>query len=276
MFNVTFWGVRGSIPTPGPLTAGVGGNTSCLEVRAGAERIILDAGTGLRLLGNAMMAEGGPVRARMLFTHVHWDHIQGFPFFSPAFVPGNRFDLYGGHKVQGTLHETLSGQMNYPNFPVSLEEMGSQMVFHHLHEGEPLSLGEVQVTSATLDHPGGVYAYRISFQGRSLVYATDNEHGPAPDPRLVGLAAGAELLIYDAMYTPEEYEGREGRGARVGWGHSTWAEGVKVARAAGVERLVLFHHDPEHDDATVEQIERLARRELGRAVAAREGLLLQV
>ena len=275
MFSVRFWGVRGSIPTPGPSTAQIGGNTTCVELRAGAETFIFDAGSGLRGLGRALLGQM-PVVARMFFSHVHWDHIQGFPFFAPAFIKGNRFDLFGARKLTNTLAETLAGQMNFPNFPVSLGDMAAQMNFHDLQEGEAVACGDAVITTAQLNHPGGCFGYRVDFGGHAVVFATDTEHYSCPDSRLVALADGADVLIYDAMYTPEEYAGADGRQPRTGWGHSTWEEGVRVARAAGVRKLVLFHHDPDHDDAEVRRIEEAAQRAFPHTTAAFEGLVLQI
>jgi phosphoribosyl 1,2-cyclic phosphodiesterase len=273
MFFVRFWGVRGSIPVPGPSTAQIGGNTSCIEVRAGSEILIFDAGTGLRGLGNLLLREL-PVVARMFFTHLHWDHIQGFPFFGPAFVKGNRFDLFGARKITSTLAETLAGQMNFPNFPVSLNEMAAQMNFHDLREGEAVACGEAVISNTQLNHPGGVFAYRVDFGGHSVVLATDIEHYSCLDQKLLALADGADVLVYDAMYTPDEYSGANDMLPRTGWGHSTYAEGIKIARAARVRKLVLFHHDPDHDDGTVRRIEATARQSFSEAVAAYEGLTI--
>jgi len=253
----------------------MGGNTTCVEVRVGSEIIIFDAGTGLRELGCELMAEL-PVSVKLFFTHVHWDHIQGFPFFGPAFIKGNRFDLYGGRKVTASLAEILSGQMEFPNFPVSLDAMGSRMHFHDLHEGEVVSAGNATVTNANLNHPGGVIAYRVDYDGHSVVFATDTEHYSCLDDKLVGLARGADMLIYDAMYTPEEYAGTVGDGPKTGWGHSTWEEGVRVARAAGVRTLVLTHHDPDHDDSQVRDIEAAAQGAFEDTIAAYEGLVLDL
>lgn len=274
MFYVRFWGVRGSIPVPGPNTNKFGGNTTCLEVRAGPNVIIMDAGTGIRGLGNELLKEQ-PITAKMFFTHVHWDHIQGFPFFIPAFIKGNRLDLYGAAKTANTLPDTLIGQMNYPNFPVSLNTMGSELAFHDLAEGEAVQYGDAVITNAKLNHPGGVYGYRVEYQGHSVVFATDTEHMPEPDPKLVALARDADVLIYDAMYTTDEYNGAVGI-SRVGWGHSTWPEGIKVAKAAGAKKLVLFHHDPEHDDEAIRQIEAEAQQHLPGTIAAYEGLTIKL
>jgi len=275
MLKVRFWGVRGSIPTPGPTTVKVGGNTACVEVRCGTDLVILDAGTGLRGLGGALLKEM-PVRAHLFFSHVHWDHIQGFPFFLPAFVNGNRFDLFGGRKITSTLAETLAGQMNFPNFPVSLTDMAAQMNFHDLREGEAVACGDAVISNKQLNHPGGVFAYRVDFGGHSVVVATDTEHYGCLDQKLVSLSEGADVLIYDAMYTPEEYEGSADLAPRTGWGHSTYVEGIRTARAARARKLVLFHHDPDHDDAFVRGIEARARREFPDAVAAYEGLVINL
>jgi phosphoribosyl 1,2-cyclic phosphodiesterase len=275
MFRVTFWGVRGSIPVPGASTEKIGGNTPCIEIRAGSELLIFDGGTGLRLLGNKLMKEL-PIVARMFLTHVHWDHIQGFPFFVPAFIKGNRFDLFGARKLSNTLAETLAGQMNYPNFPVSLGEMASNMNFHDLHEGEAVACGDAVITNAQLNHPGGVFAYRVDFGGHAVVVATDTEHYSCIDHKLVNLAEGADVLIYDAMYTPEEYNGNEDRLPKTGWGHSTWEEGIKVAKAARVRSLVLFHHDPDHSDDAIRQIESEAKQVFPKTIAAYEGMVIDL
>lgn len=275
MFSVRFWGVRGSIPTPGPNTVQFGGNTSCIEVRVGGEILIFDAGTGIRGLGRKLLSEL-PVVARMFFTHFHWDHIQGFPFFAPAFVKGNRLDLFGAKKLTSTLAETLIGQMNFPNFPVHLEDMAATINFHDLREGEAVACGDAVISNTQLNHPGGCFGYRVDFAGHSVVIATDTEHYSCLDQKLVDLAEGADLLIYDAMYTPQEYVGSAQVAAKTGWGHSTWEEGVRVARAAHVRKLVLFHHDPDHDDAVVKQIETQARQVFAETEAAYEGLTIQL
>ncbi|GAC1394753.1 MAG: MBL fold metallo-hydrolase [Polyangiales bacterium] len=281
MSDVRFWGVRGSIPTPGPATAEIGGNTSCVEVRAGGRLLVFDAGTGLRLLGNALMKEAKPpVEAWIFFSHVHWDHIQGFPFFTPAFIRGNTIHLFGGHKASSTLEETLAGQMENPSFPVHLSDMGAKMHFHDVFEGEVVEIeaaagaGTIRVTNTRGNHPNGVYAYRVDFGGKSVMYATDTEHYAVVDPKLKRLAQGVDVLIYDAQYTPEEYAGATGGGSKLGWGHSTYEAAVDLAKAAGAKKLVLYHHDPAQDDKAVREKERRARELFAECQAAYEGLTL--
>jgi phosphoribosyl 1,2-cyclic phosphodiesterase len=280
MMELRFWGVRGSIPTPGRDTAEIGGNTSCVELRVGGRLLIFDGGTGLRLLGNELL-KSMPFEAWIFFSHVHWDHIQGFPFFTPAFVRGNKIHLYGGQKVSGTLEETLGGQMENPSFPVHLREMGAEMTFHDLYEGQVVHLdpaagepsGPIRISNARGNHPQGVYAYRVDYRGKSIVYATDTEHYAIVDPKLRRLSQDADILIYDCQYTPEEYEGVNGM-PKVGWGHSTFAEAVKLAHAANVKRLVLYHHDPMQSDAAVRDKERRARELFPESIAAYEGLVI--
>ncbi len=278
--RITFWGVRGSIPCPGPDTVGVGGNTSCVEVRPGKAVLVFDGGTGLRPLGKRMLKEM-PFTAHLFFSPVHWDHIQGFPFFDPAFVGGNVIHLYGGNNVSRTLEEALAGQMDHPSFPVHLTEMGAQMVFHSVSATTKVEVDagdgtKAVVTAAPGNHPNGVWAYRVDHSGHSVVYATDTEHYAVVDPKLTKLAKGANVLIYDSQYTPEEYAGTAGAGSKVGWGHSTFEEAVKLAKAAGVEKLVLYHHDPMQSDAAVAEKERRARELFPNAEAAREGLVIEL
>jgi phosphoribosyl 1,2-cyclic phosphodiesterase len=279
--QITFWGVRGSIPTPGPDTVEIGGNTSCVEVRAGKSLLVFDGGTGLRMLGKKLVAEM-PLTAHIFFSHVHWDHIQGFPFFDPAFVKGNTIHLYGGNNVSRTLEETLAGQMDHPSFPVHLTDMGAKMTFNDLKEGQELAIddgmgGVVKVRTARGNHPNGVWIYRVEHDGKAIVYATDTEHYKEVDQNLVDLARGVDVLIYDSQYTPEEYAGTTGSGGpKVGWGHSTFDEAVKLAVTAGAKKLLLFHHDPLQTDAMVREKERRAKALFASATAAYEGLTLEV
>lgn len=268
-FNVRFWGVRGSIAAPGPATAQVGGNTSCVEVRCGEQLFVLDAGTGLRGFGDELLRRGEK-RAELLLSHLHWDHIQGLPFFVPLYVPGMELGLAGPAWGQGGLEGSLRRQMSAPNFPVELGDVGARLSLNELRHGSVLERGDVRIAVAKLNHPGGVLGYRIEYGGRSLVYATDTEHFECIDPALSQLAHGADLLIYDAQYTPEEYP------SKVGWGHSTFEAAAALAKAAGVGQLALFHHDPRRSDEGVEQLEERARVAFAGSFAAREGLVVDV
>ena len=274
--QITFWGVRGSIPTPGPDTIAIGGNTSCVEVRAGKSLLVFDGGTGLRLLGKKLVKEM-PITAHIFFSHVHWDHIKGFPFFDPAFVKGNTIHLYGGNNVSRTLEETLAGQMDHPSFPVHLTDMGAKMTFNDLAEGQVLQIDDVKISTARGNHPNGVWIYRVDHGGKSIVYATDTEHYKELDPALLKVAQGVDVLIYDSQYTPEEYTGSAGTGGpKVGWGHSTFDEAVKLAQAAKAKRLVLFHHDPLQNDDQVRAKEKRAQALFPNSIAAYEGLTIDL
>lgn len=260
--EVTFWGVRGSIPSPGTETAGVGGNTTCVEVRFGDERILLDGGSGLRAL--AMGTQGAPVHATLLFSHYHWDHIQGVPFFVPLFHPDTRMTLYGPEGLRTVLTRQMSG----PTFPVGMDALQARIDYRVIRPGDAFTVGDVRVRTASLHHPGGAVGYRLEHGGRAVVYGLDHEHGDdAADARLVELASGADLQIFDAMYLPDEYP------QRVGWGHSTWADGVQLARRAGVRHLALTHHDPTRSDEAVADLEAAAQAEFVGAFAAREEVI---
>ena len=275
--QIEFWGVRGSIASPGHDTASVGGNTSCVALRCGASNIIMDAGTGLRRLGDSMLAElrGAPLSATLLLSHFHWDHIQGLPFFVPAYMPSTKLAIMGGTNGVMSIRETLEHQMQPPVFPVRLDELRADLTLRDVRAGETFAAGEATVRAVKLNHPGGVYAYRVEHGGRSVVYATDTEHYACLDPALLTLAEGADVLIYDCQYTPEEYRGETGP-SKVGWGHSTYAVGAELAGRAGVGELVLFHHDPRRTDAAVEAIEERARGLFARSVAAREGMKINL
>ncbi len=273
--KIRFWGVRGSIAAPGPDTAAVGGNTSSVELSAGSTRILLDAGTGLRRLGDELLREGSPVRAHLLLSHHHWDHIQGLPFFVPLYLPSTELSVVGPMAERYSMHDVLSHQMKSPVFPVRLDEVPCRLETREVKSGDRFEIGDAQVRVAKLNHPGGVLAYRIDWEGRSVVYATDTEHYSCVDPALLALAEAADVLIYDAQYTPAEYRGEAGP-SKVGWGHSTYEDGAKLAHAAGVGSLVLFHHDPRRSDAKVAEIERLAQGLFTNSVAAREGMTIDL
>jgi len=269
--RLCFWGVRGSIACPSPSHVRYGGNTSCLEITAGGHTIILDSGTGIRPLG-VQMSEQGVRTATMLFTHTHWDHINGFPFFGPGFDPKAEFRIMGGHLKEGSIRDVLAGQMTQPTFPVPLEAMQSKMTFEDFEAGDTLSVHPgVTVRTAPLNHPNGATGYRIECGGRSICYVTDTEHIPGkPDRNVLGLIEGADLVVYDSTYTDAEFE------SKVGWGHSTWQEAVRLAKAARVKRLALFHHDPSHTDDRMDEIGAEAKAAFGEAVVAAEGMVLVV
>lgn len=275
LFTIHFWGVRGSIASPGPETVRYGGNTPCIEMRVGGERLIFDGGTGIRILGQSLLSQM-PVEAYMFFTHSHWDHIQGFPFFVPAFIKGNRFHIHGTPAPNGaTIKQRLNDQMLHPNFPVPLQIMGADLNFYDLQMGEKLEIGEITVENAKLNHPGEATGYRVSWKGYSAAYVTDTEHFPDRlDENVLWLARNADVLIYDATYTDEEYHSPAT--PKVGWGHSTWQEAVKVAEAAKVKKLVIFHHDPLHNDDFLDCVAEQATQRFPDTIMAREGLSIQL
>ncbi len=246
-----------------------------MEVRCGEHLIILDAGSGIRELGIALQKEQ-PLTAHILFSHLHWDHIQGFPFFRPAFVPNNLFHIYAKRQLNTTLQNLLAGQMMYPHFPKTLEDMAAGMSFHELDHGDTIELGEARIACAPANHPDGCIMFRIEYRGRALVYATDTEHFECVDPVIKNLSQDADCLIYDAMFTDEEYQGKVGVFSKAGWGHSTWQQAVRLAREANVKRLMLFHHDPAHDDEFIAQYEKQAREQFPATYAAYEGLSFEL
>ncbi len=274
-FEIQFWGVRGSIPAPGSETVRYGGNTSCVEMRVGGKRLIFDGGTGLRVLGKSLLQQM-PVEAYMFFSHSHWDHIQGFPFFAPAFIKGNCFHIYGAIAPNGaTMQQRLHDQMLHPNFPVPMQVMQSDLKFQDLLPGEKMELAGILIETGALNHPNTAMGYRITYQGRSVVYATDTEHFPDRlDENLVYLARDADVMIYDACYTDEEYH--DPKAPKIGWGHSTWQEAVKVAKAAGVKKLVVFHHDPSHTDDFLDHVATQVESVFPNSILAREGMILPV
>ena len=292
---IKFWGTRGSIPTPGRQTEKFGGNTSCVEVRVGGKMLIFDCGSGLRDLGQSLMREFGRsgVEAHIFLSHTHWDHIQGFPFFVPAFSPGNTFYVYGSASKSMGIGELMSGQMQPEYFPARIDDMGSNIHFRSFKE--KVDLGRVKLDIAALYHPGGCHGFAMSSEGKKVVYATDNElnlgmryrndkrpelgwKDPALtlDPHILPFYEGADLLIADCQYTDEEYP------QKVNWGHSSMSAVAEVAIRAQVQRLAIFHHDPMHSDRAVDDLVLRAQRYLlarGSRIdcfGAREGMVLKV
>lgn len=273
-FSVRFWGVRGSLATSGPEFAQVGGNTSCVEVRLGGHLLILDAGSGIYRLGRSLPSR---IEATILLSHFHWDHIQGFPFFRPAYDAGSRLSIYGPAADAAEVEDALRRQMNAPHFPVPLESMESQLYFGALRSRDELKIGAARIMTRQLNHPQGCLGYRISLGSTSVAYVTDTEHmdNGIIDPSVLDLADQATVLIYDAQYTDAEYRGDCGR-PRKGWGHSTVSAACRVARAARAKRLVLFHHDPAHDDDFVGRLVEQAALLFPHVVAACEGMELDL
>ncbi len=265
--EIRFWGVRGSIPVSGADFNVTGGSTTCVELTQGEHRLILDAGTGLRALGAHL--GWAPLKATILFSHLHWDHIQGLPFFQPAYHPESELTLMNAGSPEH-LKEILSLQMKPPTFPVGLEKLQGLHDFCQILIGERLELGPFSLRALPQSHPDGGIAYRIECGGQSLVFATDTEHEGDDAQELMALAEGCDLLIHDAQYSPDEYQGLRGPSRR-GWGHSSWRAAAQVAREAGVQRLALFHHDPNRTDEEVEHFERCARSVFPETFAAREG-----
>ena len=270
-FQVRFWGVRGSISVSDRDSIRYGGNTSCLEIRCGDRLLIFDAGSGLRYLGNKMVTSGDAVDADIFLTHTHYDHICGIPFFKPFFNPQNTFRMWAGHLLPETdLRGVLCSLMTSPLFPVPLEIFQSKIEFHDFMIGDSLSAGgDVVVRTAALNHPDGATGYRIEYDGRAICYLTDTEHVAGElDQTILQLIDGADIVIYDSMFTEDEYKNC------VGWGHSTWEAGADLCDAAGVPQFVIFHHDPDHDDAFMDKIAAAAEQRRPGTLVAQEGMVL--
>jgi len=294
---VKFWGVRGSIPTPGPTTVEYGGNTSCIEVRADGQIIILDAGTGIRLLGRRLIEEfkGQPIDATLLLSHTHWDHIQGLPFFLPVYEPQNHLRILGYEGARHGLEVVLAGQMESPFFPIGLREVPANVQIEELTDMS-FAIGPVRVEACFANHPGVCVGYRLYTSSGSIAFFPDNEpHHELPPAansgkpaaesgafarkekqKMVDFLRGTDVLIMDSQYDCDEYK------QHVGWGHGCFIEVVELAMQAEVKRLFLFHHDPNHSDLKVSQMEAQAR-ELAAArkspiviEAAREGTTFEL
>ena len=274
-FTVKFWGVRGSIACPGHDFARYGGNTSCLEIRCGSRLLIFDAGTGLRSLGASLCSEQnacGGMDFDIFLTHTHIDHIAGIPFFGPFFDSRNKIRLHAGNLApERSLKNVLCTFMADPIFPVPPEIFAADVHYLDFQAGDQLHpSAAIDLKTTALNHPNRATGYRVEYGGRAICYITDTEHlDNGPDPAIAELIAGADYVIYDCSYTDEEYQRKF-----KGWGHSTWQEGLRLVAAAGAKNLVIFHHDPSHDDAFMDEIAAQAAALRPGTVVAREGLVL--
>jgi phosphoribosyl 1,2-cyclic phosphodiesterase len=271
--SVQFWGVRGSLPCPEPELARYGGNTSCVEVRCGDRLLIFDAGSGLRRLGCGLARAGGRTDADLFFSHFHIDHLCGLPFFAPMYEPTTQLRLWAGNLLPSRrIVDAVRQMMSEPLFPMGPDSFKAAIEFHDFRAGDLLKPHPgLTLQTAPLDHPGGATGYRLEYGDSAMAYITDTEHRPGTlDNNVLGLARDVDLMIYDCNYTEEEYP------AHIGWGHSTWQQGVRLANAAGAKLLAIFHHDPVHTDERLDRIGREAKAQRPQTVVAAEGLTLRL
>ena len=267
-FEIKFWGVRGSCPAPGRDTVYFGGNTPCVQVKFKNQLLIFDAGTGLRNLGNKLDEEERNITANIFLTHTHWDHIQGFPFFKPFYRSGNKFKIFGLKSIK----KSLISQMNKSFFPFQFEKLQSTIEFAYLQEKEKVSLDdEITVKSMRTNHLGGNLAYRIEAFDKSCCYLTDIEHNEKDSQKIIDFVSNSDVVIYDAMYTSEEY-----KNYKKGWGHSTWEAGVELIKDASADTLILFHHAPSRNDKQLVEIEKKAQSKYQNTMVAREGMIISL
>ena len=271
--RVRFWGVRGSIACPGADTIRYGGNTPCIEVHCGNHVLIFDAGTGMQPLGNALMRNSGLREVEIFLTHCHLDHVTGLPFFAPFFVDGYKVGVWAGNLLPAASVELVMRKiMSSPLFPVEVEIFRAGITFHDFMSGDVLNpYPGVTLRTAPLDHPDGASGYRLEFNGKVFAVISDTSGFPGQrDKELIALARNADLIVYDATFTEDEIKTRET------WGHSTWARGVKLANAANVKQLCLFHHDPSHDDDFMDVLAADAADARPGTITAREGQIIDL
>ena len=274
-FVVQFWGVRGQISAPGKETMRYGGNTPCVEMRVGSKRLIFDGGSGLRVLGDNLLSQM-PVEAYMFFTHCHWDSIQGFPFFKPAFIPGNCFHIYGAAATNGSsIEERLGCQMRAPNFPVPMQVMQSELKFYELNSGNKVTMDDVIVEAILLNYSQRSMGYRVTWQGHSVVYAIARSYYQERiDPNLLNLARQADLLILDAPYGLSADAPL--KSSPLNWQDDLWQIGLATAKAAGVKRIVISHYNPDHDDDFLDLLQEQVQSIFPNDLLAREGMIVPV
>jgi len=271
--RVRFWGVRGSIACPGPSTIRYGGNTPCIEVRCGDHVLVFDAGTGLRPLGLELIKDKSIRNVDIFITHCHLDHVVGLPFFAPLFRKGYRVRVWAGNLLPAnSIERVMRGLMSSPLFPIQIEIFKAAIEFHDFRSGDVLRPHEnVVLRTAPLDHPDASNGYRLEFGGRTFALVSDTEGFPGKcDNDLLSLADHADLAVYDATYTEDEIV------SRIGWGHSTWLRGIRLAEKANVKHLCLFHHDPSHDDDFMDALAAEADDVRAGTVTAREGQIIDL
>ncbi|NET58287.1 MAG: MBL fold metallo-hydrolase [Symploca sp. SIO2E6] len=272
---IQFWGVRGKISSPGKDTIRYGGNTSCVEMRLGKKRLIFDGGTGLRVLGNQLLSQM-PVEAHLFFTNCHWDNIQGFPFFTPAFIPGNCFHIYGAAASNGSpMEQRLACQMQAPTFPVPIQVMQSELQFYSLTSGEKVSLDDVTVEIVSLNSLQGSMGYRVTWRGYSVIYATSRSFNHQHlDDHLLHLAHKADLLILDAPYAISAEETLNSD--VLDWPDDIWRTGIATAEAAEVKQVVISRYNPDYDDDFLDQMEEKIQSAYPNYLLAREGMVIPI
>jgi phosphoribosyl 1,2-cyclic phosphodiesterase len=272
--TIHFWGVRGSIPCPGFETIRYGGNTSCVEIRCGRRLLVFDGGSGLRPLGKALVAAGRNVDLDLFYSHTHFDHIVGLPFFAPAYSQGTRIRFWAGHlkPVGLNIKTVLEQMMSPPLFPIPIDIFAARLDFRDFNAGDTLTpYSAIKLVTAPLNHPDGATGYRVEFAGKVVAYITDTEHhAGVSDANVLKLMHHADVAIYDCTYTDEEYPRHRH------WGHSTWEEGVRLAKEAHVKQFVIFHHDPSHTDAMMDQIAADATKQRPGTVVAHDGLMIEL
>jgi len=273
-FWFKFWGTRGSIATPGQSSRRYGGNTACIEVGCGEHRLILDSGTGMRLLGDELNKKK-KLTLHLFLTHFHWDHIMGLPFFAPAFNKSTTLNIYAVERGNITLERLLSKLMEHPFFPVPITTFECKINFCPIEPSGTITLAKnLRIRTFPLNHPGGATAYRIDYGKKSIAYITDNEHFDTLDVALSEFISGADYIIYDSYYDDGEYY--NSTDPKKGWGHSTLSAGTDLAKASQVGHLVMFHHNPMHDDACLDRLAKKAKKRFANTIVAKEGTTLNV
>ena len=269
-FYVRFWGVRGSIPSPGPRTSVYGGNTPCVEVMCGTRRLIFDAGSGIRALGTELLSAAPASHMELFFTHCHYDHIEGLPFFAPLHTAGYSMTMWSGHTDEPDTRKMVEHYMQKPFFPIGPEYFQAKVDYREFAPGDELQVADdISIRTLRLNHPDGAVAYRVDYDNRAICYVTDTEHVPTkPDQDILRFIDGSNIVVYDAAYDDDDFE------RFVGFGHSTWQEGCRLCQQVEVGTYVAFHHRPSACDETLRDVETRLKQIRPNSLLAREGLIL--